>query len=70
MSQAAEMARLWFSDIRHVSLHITGDDLIAAGVPEGPEIGERLQSAHVMLLDGLIEPGREPELRAALEAKT
>ncbi|HEY5262488.1 MAG TPA: hypothetical protein VIJ33_10265, partial [Solirubrobacteraceae bacterium] len=70
LSQAAEMARLWFSDIRHVALQITGEDLIAAGVPEGPEVGERLRSAHAMLLDGLIEPGREPELRAALEAKT
>ena len=29
----------WLDDLRHVTLEITGHDLLAAGVPEGPEIG-------------------------------
>ena len=38
----AEPARRWLTELRHVRLEITGDDLLAAGVPEGPEIGRRL----------------------------
>ena len=40
-----EGARRWLEDLRHVRLSITGDDLLAAGVPHGPEVGERLQRA-------------------------
>jgi tRNA nucleotidyltransferase (CCA-adding enzyme) len=59
----------WLREQRHVSLQVTGDDLIAAGVPEGPEVGLRLEESYKMLLEERIEPGRETELRAALEAK-
>ena len=31
-----ENARRWIDDLRHVRLEITGDDLLAAGVPQGP----------------------------------
>jgi tRNA nucleotidyltransferase (CCA-adding enzyme) len=59
----------WLNDQRHISLQVTGDDLIAAGVPEGPEVGVRLEESYKLLLEERIEPGREAELRAALEAR-
>jgi tRNA nucleotidyltransferase (CCA-adding enzyme) len=61
-----ENARRWLDDLRHVRLEITGDDLLAAGVPQGPEIGERLRRALDRKLDGEAA-GRSAELRAALE---
>jgi hypothetical protein len=38
-------------------------------VPEGPEVGVRLEESYRLLLEERIEPGRETELRAALEAR-
>lgn len=57
----------WLYKHRHIELHITGQDLIAAGVPEGPEIGRRLERVFAMRMIGLVEEGHEPELQAALE---
>lgn len=60
-------ARRWIEELRHVALEIDGRDLLAAGVPEGPEIGRRLQVALDRKLDGTLEGGgREAELAAAL----
>jgi tRNA nucleotidyltransferase (CCA-adding enzyme) len=59
----------WFERRRHIAPQVSGDDLLAAGVPEGPEVGERLERSYRLLLEGRIEPGRESELRAALEAR-
>jgi tRNA nucleotidyltransferase (CCA-adding enzyme) len=59
-------ARRWIDDLRHVRLEITGDDLLAAGVPQGPEVGARLRRALDRKLDGEIS-GRDQELAAALE---
>ena len=58
--------RRWIDDLRHVRLEITGDDLLAAGVPQGPEIGDRLRRALDRKLDGEVS-GRAGELEAALE---
>jgi tRNA nucleotidyltransferase (CCA-adding enzyme) len=58
-------ARRWLEELRHVRLEIDGDDLLAAGVPEGPEIGVRLQRALDRKLDGEVS-GREAELATAL----
>jgi tRNA nucleotidyltransferase (CCA-adding enzyme) len=58
----------WLRERRHVELQVTGDDLIAAGVPEGPEVGVRLEESYRLLMEERIEPGRDTELRAALEA--
>ena len=58
-------ARRWLGDLRDVGLEINGDDLLAAGVPQGPEIGARLQRALDRKLDGEIA-GREQELATAL----
>ncbi len=52
---------------RHVRLAITGDDLLAAGVAEGPALGRGLASALAAKLDG--EAGdRAAELQVALAA--
>lgn len=66
---AAEPARRWLDDLRHVHLEIDGDDLLAAGLQPGPEIGARLAAALDARLDGVIGPGREAELAAALGAR-
>jgi tRNA nucleotidyltransferase (CCA-adding enzyme) len=58
----------WLSELRHVRLQISGDDLVAAGIPEGPEIGRRLRAALDLRLDGKIGTGKEAELEAALGA--
>jgi len=52
---------------RDVELEIGGDDLIAAGVPEGPAVGRGLAAALRAKLDGEIA-GRDEELRTALRA--
>ncbi len=44
---------------------IDGDDLLAAGVPEGPEIGRRLRRVLDLRLDGVVA-GRDAELAVAL----
>ncbi len=58
----------WLWRWRHVRLRITGDDLLAAGVPQGPEIGRRLERALDRRLDDDIPDEREAELAAALDA--
>jgi tRNA nucleotidyltransferase (CCA-adding enzyme) len=60
-------AREWLDRLRHVPLEISGADLIAAGVPEGPAIGQGLRGALAAKLDGEAD-GREAELAAALAA--
>ena len=62
-------ARRWLTEIRHVRLRITGDDLLAAGIPEGPEIGRRLERVLKLRLDGELAGGRDAELTASLEAR-
>jgi tRNA nucleotidyltransferase (CCA-adding enzyme) len=52
---------------RHVRLEISGADLMAAGIPEGPAVGRGLAAALDAKLDGRAS-GREEELRVALAA--
>jgi tRNA nucleotidyltransferase (CCA-adding enzyme) len=66
--EAAAAARRWLSELRHVRLRITGDDLLAAGIPTGPEIGQRLEAALDLRLDGKLADSPDAQLRAALEA--
>lgn len=63
---ATPAARAWLEDLRHVRLAIDGRDLLAAGVPEGPEVGRRLARTLARRLDGELVPGRTAELEAAL----
>jgi tRNA nucleotidyltransferase (CCA-adding enzyme) len=62
-----EAARRWLDELRHVSLEITGDDLIAAGIEPGPAIGRGLKAALHAKLDGKVST-REEQLHAALAA--
>ncbi len=60
----------WLSELRYVALEIDGGDLLGAGIPEGPEIGRRLQRTLARKLDGELEgAGRDAELAAALEER-
>jgi tRNA nucleotidyltransferase (CCA-adding enzyme) len=56
----------FLSDLRDVHLEITGDDLVAAGVPQSPAIGRALEETLRLKLDGRVS-GREDELRTATE---
>jgi tRNA nucleotidyltransferase (CCA-adding enzyme) len=66
---AATAARSWLEELRHVRLAVTGDDLLAAGVSPGPEIGRRLARLLDMRLDGDVDDSREAQLQAALEER-
>jgi tRNA nucleotidyltransferase (CCA-adding enzyme) len=66
---SAEPARRWLTELCHIRLQITGKDLLAAGVPEGPDLGRRLDAALARKLDGELADGRDAELAAALEAR-
>jgi tRNA nucleotidyltransferase (CCA-adding enzyme) len=63
----AEWLDRYAEEWRHVHLEITGEDLIAAGIPEGPAIGHGLEAAISGKLDGELS-GRDEELRIALAA--
>jgi tRNA nucleotidyltransferase (CCA-adding enzyme) len=63
----AEWLDRYATEWRHVGLEITGDDLIEAGVAEGPAIGRGLEAALSGKLDGELS-GREQELGVALAA--
>jgi tRNA nucleotidyltransferase (CCA-adding enzyme) len=60
-------ARRWLREVRHVRLRIDGDDLLAAGIPEGPELGRRLEETLRRRLDGELTDERAAQLQAALE---
>jgi tRNA nucleotidyltransferase (CCA-adding enzyme) len=56
----------WVTDLRGVALEISGADLLAAGVPEGPAVGRALEETLRRKLDGLVS-GRDDELEMALQ---
>jgi tRNA nucleotidyltransferase (CCA-adding enzyme) len=57
----------YVTEWRSVVLEVRGTDLMAAGIPEGPAVGEGLAAALRAKLDGETA-GREDELRIAIEA--
>ena len=61
----AEMVVGFASGLREARLDITGDDLLAEGVPESPAIGEALAETLRRKLDGEVG-GREEQLRVAV----
>jgi tRNA nucleotidyltransferase (CCA-adding enzyme) len=65
-AMGAEWLDRYLGEWRAVALEIDGDDLIAAGVAQGPQIGFGLAEALCRKLDGEIS-GREKELAVALE---
>lgn len=66
-ARGADWLDRYLSEWRHARLEITGHDLLAAGVPEGPGIGRGLSAALDAKLDGGTS-GRADELRVALAA--
>ena len=62
----APAARRWIEELRHVKLEIGGDDLLAAGLVEGPQIGRALERTLAAKLDGELSAGRGAELAYAL----
>jgi tRNA nucleotidyltransferase (CCA-adding enzyme) len=60
-------AAKWLQRLRHVRLEIDGEDLLAAGVVQGPLIGRALAAALAAKLDGQA-PDRAAELEQALRA--
>ncbi|HKH45396.1 MAG TPA: polya polymerase, partial [Thermoanaerobaculia bacterium] len=70
LAEGDEEVRAWvrriLTDLRHLELKIRGADLVAAGVPQGPEIGRALEATRRARLDGVIGEGREEELEFAL----
>lgn len=65
--RGAEWLDRYMAEWRFVGLEIDGEDLIAAGVPEGPAVGAGLAEALRRKLDGEVD-GREAELEVALAA--
>jgi tRNA nucleotidyltransferase (CCA-adding enzyme) len=61
----AEWLDRYAAEWRHVGLEITGEDLLAEGIPEGPAVGQGLEAALSGKLDGEIS-GRGEEIRIAL----
>jgi tRNA nucleotidyltransferase (CCA-adding enzyme) len=64
---AASVIHDWIDTARHVRLQIDGNDLLQAGIPKGPDIGRRLETALRRKREG-VAPDRDSELRAALES--
>lgn len=54
----------YLSDIRHRTLSVTGDDLLALGMKKGPSVGRLLERLREMRVQEIIK-GREPELEYA-----
>jgi len=63
----AEWLDRYLEEWSAIQLEIDGEDLIAAGVPQGPALGGALREVLRRKLDGEIG-GREQELEVALEA--
>jgi tRNA nucleotidyltransferase (CCA-adding enzyme) len=64
----ATQALRFLGEWRHVGLRIDGNDLLAAGVPQGPELGRRLETVLARRLDGELPDERDAQLAAALDA--
>jgi tRNA nucleotidyltransferase (CCA-adding enzyme) len=66
-AMGAEWLDRYVGEWRNVALEVDGRDLMAEGVPEGPDVGKGLEAALSAKLDGEIS-GRDAELRVALAA--
>ena len=61
----AQRLELYANELRHVEATLSGDDIIALGVPEGPTVGALLREIVAARLDGLLAD-REDEERFVL----
>ncbi|MBI4898837.1 MAG: CCA tRNA nucleotidyltransferase [Actinobacteria bacterium] len=64
--ELAARTRKWLRERRDDHLRISGTDLLAAGIPEGPAIGRALAATLALTVDGEVE-GREQQLQRAVE---
>lgn len=64
--ELAARTRTWLRERRDDHLQISGADLLAAGIPEGPAIGRALAATLALTVDGEIE-GRRQQLQRAVE---
>ncbi len=65
MGAPSEPILRWVTELEPVRLEITGADLLAEGIPEGPALGRALDETLSRKLDGLVR-GRDQELETAL----
>ncbi len=65
---AAANLRLYLSRLRHVSTSLSGGDIVAMGVPEGPRVGEVLRELLEARLDGTVESAEEERELASRRA--
>jgi tRNA nucleotidyltransferase (CCA-adding enzyme) len=72
LAEEDEETRAWvrryMTDLRRFELKIRGADLVAAGVPPGPQIGRLLEATRRARLDGVVGEEKEMELAFALGA--
>jgi tRNA nucleotidyltransferase (CCA-adding enzyme) len=73
MAEGDEEVRVWVrryaTELRRLELKIRGADLVAAGLPPGPRIGQALEATRRARLDGLIVgDSREAEMEFAMGA--
>ena len=62
---AKEQIELYLAELRHISLDISGKDLIEAGLPESPLLGRVLERVRQMKINGEVG-GKGEQLGAAL----
>jgi tRNA nucleotidyltransferase (CCA-adding enzyme) len=55
---------LYLTNLRFIKMSINGEDLMAMGLPESPEVGAILDKIRLMKIEGQVQ-GRESELQAA-----
>ena len=65
VGKGAANVRLYLSRLRHVSTSLSGGDIVAMGVPEGPRVGEVLRELLEARLDGTVESEEEERELAA-----
>ena len=56
--------RRYLADIRHRTLSVRGDDILALGMKKGPAVGRILEKLQEMSVEGLIKD-RDAQLQAA-----
>ena len=61
---AYERVRRYVTDLRHRTIDVTGDDLLAMGMKKGPAVGRLLERLREMRVKETIK-GRDQELAAA-----
>jgi tRNA nucleotidyltransferase (CCA-adding enzyme) len=61
---AHERLRRYITDLRHRTLSVSGDDLLAMGMKKGPAVGRLLERLREMRVKETIQ-GRDQELSAA-----